>query len=55
MNDVDFLSLDNASGNAFDATQMAWIRAPAGGGPEIALHHHHQSSECTKRCPAAKA
>jgi hypothetical protein len=27
MNNVDFLSLDNASGNAFDPTQLAWIRA----------------------------
>ena len=27
MNDVDFLSLDNASGSAFDPRQMAWIRA----------------------------
>jgi hypothetical protein len=26
MNDVDFLSLDNATGSAFDAAQMAWIR-----------------------------
>ena len=26
MNDVDFLSLDNATGSAFDARQMAWIR-----------------------------
>jgi hypothetical protein len=26
MNDVDFLSLDNATGNAFDAAQLAWIR-----------------------------
>jgi hypothetical protein len=26
MNDVDFLSLDNATGSAFDAGQMAWIR-----------------------------
>ncbi|HEY3835021.1 MAG TPA: hypothetical protein VGL72_00545 [Bryobacteraceae bacterium] len=26
MNDVDFLSLDNATGSTFDATQMAWIR-----------------------------
>jgi hypothetical protein len=24
---IDFISLDNASGNAFDAEQMAWIRA----------------------------
>jgi hypothetical protein len=27
MNNVDFLSLDNASGNAFDPGQMTWVRA----------------------------
>jgi hypothetical protein len=28
MNDaIDFISLDNASGNTFDSTQMAWIKA----------------------------